>query len=143
MCLKDLRKRVAYLQGLMEGMELGDTKEGRVLTEVVGVLNDVADTLVELGDNQADLESYVESIDEDLNDLEDEILEGTDETEEYLEVECPECHDTVCFDADILEDDDVIEVTCPNCDTVVFVNDQDFELVEEPDTLVAAPDDDL
>ena len=29
----------------------------------------------------------------------------------------------VCFDADILDDDDLIEVVCPVCESVVFVND--------------------
>ncbi|MFZ5688144.1 MAG: CD1247 N-terminal domain-containing protein [Bacillota bacterium] len=131
--MKDLRKRVAYLQGLMAGIDMdANSREGRIFSEVVGVLHDVAETLAELKVNQEDLDSYVESLGEELQELEDHLLEAQD----YVEVQCPECHDLVCFDSDVLDDDDIIEVTCPNCDTVVFVNDQDYELIEDPDVLV-------
>jgi len=41
-------------------------------------------------------------------------------------------YDTVCFEADILNDEDLIEVTCPNCDAVVFINDEELA-VEDAD----------
>ncbi|MGI6552852.1 MAG: CD1247 N-terminal domain-containing protein [Bacillota bacterium] len=131
----DLQKKVAYLQGLMEGLDLEDSKEKRILKQVLDILEDVTDALQELKQGQTDLEDYIESVDEDLFDLEDEIYDDDDDDDdddyrcdcdedgEYVEVECPKCHDLVVFDASIMEDDDLIEVTCPNCDEVVFVND--------------------
>lgn len=137
--MKELKERVSYLQGLADGLNVGnDTKEGRLLSEVIDVLGDFAEYLGELEDAQIDLEEYVESIDEDLYDLEDEVLEIEDDEDEldevvdfddddltYVDVECPKCHEIVCFEADIVDDEDLIEVTCPNCDEVVFVNDME------------------
>ena len=138
--MKDLRKRVAYLQGLMAGINMdANSSEGRIFSEMVGVLHDVAETLTELKINQEDLDSHVESLGDELQELEDHILEAEDD---YAEVQCPECHDLVCFDSDVLDDTDIIEVTCPNCDTVVFVNDQDYEQIEDPDILVSTRSED-
>lgn len=147
----DISKRVAYLRGLIDGLKIDDqTKEGQVLLQVVDILQDMAEELTEIRVQQEDLEDYMNIIDEDLYDLEDEVysydddydFEDTDYDDDYydydddefdgdyVEVECPECHDKVCFEADILDDENVIEVACPNCDTVVFVNDEEYE--EEP-----------
>ncbi|OAT79848.1 CD1247 N-terminal domain-containing protein [Desulfotomaculum copahuensis] len=136
--MEDLRSRVAYLQGLSAGMDLSpESKEGRLLGGIIDVLNDFADSFGRLEEAHGQLEDYLESIDEDLYTLEDEIYDQDDDQEqaEYMEVKCPRCGETVCFDAGIVEDDDVIEVTCPNCDEVVFINDDRFEAADEPEML--------
>ena len=126
--METLRENVAYLQGLMEGIEFeSDSKEGKIIRDIVDVLGNVADAVKQLDMRQSELEGYLNSIDEELLELED-IVYGNDD---FIEVECPECHELVCFDADILEDEDLIEVTCPNCDSVVFVNDAEYDLDEE------------
>lgn len=125
--MSDLKTRVAYLQGLSTGLDLGESKEGKLLRGIIEVLDDFAESVGGLAEGQEQLEDYLESIDEDLYQLEDEVFEkdaghcGCGEN--YLEVDCPKCGESVCFEADILEDDDLVEVTCPNCDEVVFVND--------------------
>lgn len=140
--MKDLKTRVAYLQGLSAGMALeSESKEGKLLNGIIDVLNDFAQTFGELEEAQNQLEDYLETIDEDLYQLEDQLYEDTGADEdltddsEYLEVDCPGCGEVVCFDSDILEDDDVVEVTCPNCDEVVFINDERFEAADEPELL--------
>jgi len=121
-----LKQKVAYLQGLAEGLDIDHTdKEGKVIASVIQVLNDVAGHIEELRAAQQELEEYMESIDDDLNDLESEL---DFEDEDFIEVECPKCHKEVMFDSDILEDDDTIEVTCPNCNEVVFINDGSFDI---------------
>lgn len=132
--MQDLVKKVSYLKGLMAGLDIQEeSKEGRIFKAIVEVLDDMAEAIADIHANQVELENYVDSIDEDLFDLEDEVYEGDHEEEEgdYVEVECPECHETVCFEADILDEDATVEVTCPNCDTVVFVNDDEYEPEEE------------
>lgn len=137
--MKDLKEKVAYLEGLSEGLDSkAASREGKLISGIIDVLSDLVYNLEDVEDAQANLEEYVESIDEDLYDLEDEIYEDAvepDELQNYLEVECPRCQETVCFDADIIHDDDLIEVTCPNCDEVVFVNDDEHinQLVDEAD----------
>lgn len=133
--MQDIQERVAYLEGLMAGLEVQDSsKEGKVLHEVIQVLGDIADNLVEMQTTQTELENYMETMNEDLADLEDDFYETdelSEDAEDYIEVQCPECHDLVYFDADLIEDGDLVEVTCPNCDAVVFTNDESLDMTRD------------
>lgn len=140
--MHDLKTRVAYLQGLSAGLNFdAESKEGRVLKGIIDVLGQFADSVVDLEDAQEQMEDYLESIDEDLYRLEDEIFDEDQSVkscgaEDYVEVDCPGCGETVCFDPEVLEDDDIVEVTCPNCDEVVFVNEGDHRAADEPEALL-------
>ena len=62
-----LMQRVSYLKGLADGLGIdGTSKEGKLLLEIVEVLEDFADVLEETIENQMELEEYVNFIDEDL-----------------------------------------------------------------------------
>lgn len=125
--MKNLKEKISYLQGLAEGLRIEEgSKEGRVLSGIIDVLEDMADQIEDIEEAHTDLEEYVESIDEDLYELEGDVLGDDLDEEEFVEVECPKCHEVVCFDAEIMEDEDLIEVTCPNCDEVVYVNDEEL-----------------
>ncbi|MBS4026136.1 MAG: AraC family transcriptional regulator [Clostridia bacterium] len=135
--MQHLRRKVAYIQGLAEGIDLRHSKEGRILENIIRVLEEMAEAIDHLDMRHNELETYMESIDEDLQDLEEDVYEETDLDEyseldaqntEYVELECPGCQDVVCFESDIIEDEDVIEVTCPNCDEIVYINDGSFEI---------------
>ncbi|HEX3033399.1 MAG TPA: AraC family transcriptional regulator [Bacillota bacterium] len=135
----ELKERISYLQGLADGLDINaDSKEGRLIREMLDVLDDMADTIVDLEARQEELEEYTETISEDLSDLEDEVYEECDDDEctcghedGFIDVECPKCHEIVCFEEDILDDEEVAEVTCPNCGEVVFVNDGEFLEIDE------------
>jgi t-SNARE complex subunit (syntaxin) len=97
-----LLQKVSYLQGLAEGLGLDEaTKEGKILLQIIETLGDFADVLDDVIDDQIDLEEYVNFIDEDLADVEDDIYGEDDDDdddfdfEDYLECcdddEC-ECH---------------------------------------------------
>lgn len=135
--MRDLKSRVAYLQGLSAGMNIeSDSREGRILNGIIEVLDEFAQSLKEMEAAQDQLEDYLESIDEDLFHLEEGIYndaEDSEQEDDYLEVDCPRCGEVVCFDSDILEDDDTVEVTCPNCDEVVFINDDTYQAADEPE----------
>jgi len=125
--LKNLKEKISYLQGLAEGLNIEDaSKEGRVLSGIIDVLEDMAEQIEDIEEAHIDLEDYVESIDEDLYELEGDVF-GDDADDDLVEVECPNCQETVCFEAEIMDDEDLIEVTCPNCDEVVYVNDEEIE----------------
>ena len=127
--MRSLEEQVAYLQGLAEGINLdGSTKEAKLLAGIIDALDIVAVEAASIKSNQKEIEAYLESIDADLYDLEDELY---DEEDELVEVECPECHETVEFNADILDADETIEVTCPNCDATVFVNNGEYEWISD------------
>ncbi|MEG6615883.1 CD1247 N-terminal domain-containing protein [Peptococcaceae bacterium 1198_IL3148] len=148
--MSDLRARVSYLQGLADGLDLHENgKEGKLLQGIIDVLTDFAEEIEELQIGQDQLEDYIETVDEDLYALEDEVYEEYDdedegfcdcgeECDEFVEVDCPNCGETVMFDSDILEDSDTIEVICPNCDDVVFINDDCYTSADEGEELISA-----
>lgn len=143
--MEDLKARVAYLQGLAQGMPPGDTGENKIIHGIIDVLGDFAETISSIESQHEELEDYVESIDEDLYTLEDQVLDDEsmdDDTDSYMEVKCPNCGETVYFDSSILEDDDVVEVICPQCEEVVFINDDGLAGADEGENLVAARSDD-
>lgn len=125
--MSELKARVAYLHGLANGMDVdNDSKEGKLLGGIIDVLDQFADSFNEL-------EEYIQSLDEDLYTLENDLHE--EDLEDYMEADCPGCQETVLFHSSIIDDEDIIEVTCPNCDEVVFINDDDFASADEPETL--------
>ncbi len=135
--MDDLRERVAYLQGLVDGLKLEEgNDESRILKMVVDVIADLTDEMDILQISLEDLEDYVDTFDDEI--FEDDELDFDDDDYfcledddiEYVEIECPQCHDIICFESEIIDDEDVIEVTCPNCDKVVFVNDGSMPMPE-------------
>lgn len=118
-----VKEKVAYLQGLTKGLDVSEqSAEGKLLINIIDVLDDFAEEFESISDAHEDLEDYVETIDEDLTELEGEVYD--DDTcggdDDYIEVECPKCHDQVAFEPEVLHDDEEVEVTCPNCGTVVY-----------------------
>ena len=82
-----------------------------------------------------DLEAYVEEldakvdeIDHDLGEVEEELYDDCDcdDDEEFFEIICPSCGETVCFDESV----DPEELTCPACG-------EKFECIVEEDDLKA------
>lgn len=136
--MEDLTSRVAYLRGLAAGLDIDSgSREGKLFAEIIEVIDALAQVVSELEEDHAELIDYTEAIDEDLNELEEDFYEEYDEEdddEDYYDleaedddmfsVECPECHEIVYIDDDMLEDDDVVEILCPNCERVVFINDE-------------------
>lgn len=123
-----LYERVAYLKGLAEGLNIEDnTKEGKIILGIIGVLDEFADSINELNEYQEEIDDYVEAIDEDLSNVEDEIFDedledydGFDDYD-YIEIECPHCKEYVYIDEELLSSSD--QVLCPNCHENIIVDD--------------------
>ena len=111
-----LSERAAYLKGLKEGLKLNtETSEGKLLNEIIEMLEDVA-----LSVN--DLEDCTSAISDELDLIEEEI----EEIEDYLD-EDDEC--CCCADDDDDEDDEIIyEVKCPTCDEVINLDAHMLEM---------------
>lgn len=144
--MRNLKEKVAYLHGLTQGLNVSDhSSEGKLLINIIDVLDSFADEVQNVNVAQVELEDYVESIDEDLTDLEDQIYEDFDSDEDddddyyddddyeevldaddMVEVACPDCHELVTFESDILDDTEDIEVTCPYCGGIVYDNTLDI-----------------
>ena len=71
-----LFQKVSYLQGLADGLGVDEnTNEGKLITHIIDVLGEFAEVLDEVMEDQRDLEEYVNFIDEDLADVEEEIYD--------------------------------------------------------------------
>ena len=128
----NLTEKVAYLQGLCEGLELDtDKKEVKVLDAIIDVLADMALSVNDLEDDISQLFDEVDAIDEDLDDLEDYVYDLEDDEEDgcdcgcgchnhhhghehvhLYEITCPVCDEVLTADEDMLIDGDL---SCPKC----------------------------
>lgn len=124
--MRDIAEKVSYLQGLSEGLNISEgSPQGKIISGMLGVLEEIANSMINLQYEFEEFKEYVESIDDDLFDLEESILDEDDL--ENIEIKCANCGEQLYFESEILEDDDVIEIICPNCNEVVFVNDGSFD----------------
>ncbi|MDP2871720.1 MAG: hypothetical protein Q8P31_04200 [Bacillota bacterium] len=81
--MKDLRGRVEYLKGLSEGLALDTaSKEGKMIAHMLQVVGEMADGIVSLASEQEDLEAYVDVLDADLQDLEEEFSGDLDDEDD-------------------------------------------------------------
>ena len=113
----EIMEKVAYLKGLVEGMEIDmSKKEGKILAAIIDVLEELSLEVADLWDDQVELAEGLDVVSDDLADIEDiiydELDEDDDEDEDCYATTCPTCEETIYFDESILEDGEVI---CPNC----------------------------
>lgn len=121
-----ISEKVAYLKGLMEGMNVDtDSNEGKLFRAIVDVLDEIALEVEDLTDEVMELGDGLDVISDDLSDVEDVVFdkddyeelddeddEDEDDEEECYATTCPECEEEIFFDDTMLEDGEII---CPNC----------------------------
>ena len=125
--MSKLTDRISYLQGLAEGMKLNPGKDShRLILGILEVLGEVGQSFEALAEAHGELSDYVESIDEDLADLEADLYddededeaEQDDEEEDMIEYECPHCGAEIVINPD--EVDFETASLCPNCGKELF-----------------------
>lgn len=113
-----ISEKIAYLKGLMEGMNVDtESNEGKLFAAVVDVLDEIALEVEDLTDEVMELGDGLDVISDDLSDVEDIVYDDDDDDEEDEEegcyaTTCPECEEEIFFDDTMLEDGEII---CPNC----------------------------
>ena len=149
--MMSLTEKLAYIQGLCEGMELdGTTKEGKVLLAIVDLLDDLTDTVSQLDNDIDQIFDEIDAIDEDLTDVEDALLyDDEDECHcghhhhhhHHGECHCGHHHDDdEEWDDEEWDDEDLTdlydeenplyEITCPKCGEIVCM---DEDMLFSPD----------
>ena len=136
-----ISEKVAYLKGLMEGMNLSaDSNEGKLFRAIVNVLDEIALEVEDLTDEVMELGDGLDVISDDLGDVEDIIYDEDDddyedldededdEEEECYATTCPECEEEIFFDDSVLEDG---KVECPNCGATLEFDPEDLVEDEE------------
>ncbi len=136
-----ITEKVAYVKGLVAGLELDETKkETKVILAMLDVLDEMALSVTDCEDDIISLGEEVDSMSESISDLEDTVYDEDDEDEEdededesededeeeddpdYFEFTCPDCGEKIYLDEEIL---DKGSVKCKACGRVV-----EFEIVD-------------
>lgn len=116
-----LAEKVAYIKGLSEGLGLDEkSKEGRIIKLILEVMEDMAESIEELDRDCTEMSDQINSIDKDLESLEDDFYdedcdcgcEDDDDDEEFYQVVCPSCNEVVYLDSDMLKEG---HMDCPAC----------------------------
>ena len=147
-----ITENAAYLKGLFDGYELDKgTKEGKIISSMLDLIADMADKISALEADNKELHEYVEELDHDLGELEEEVYLcdddcdcdcecdcdcddysdlnddeefAYDDDEEFYEVECPHCGEKICFGEELT----VETLVCPACgeriDTVEEITEE-------------------
>lgn len=136
----EVKERIAYVRGLLEGSEAmkNDQTALTLWGNLLHVCDQLADSIEELEEAHDEIEEYLEVVDADLCDLEEEVLgSGTllhsetveeldddeleldDDEEEYVRADCPRCGEEVYFEEGFLYDEGV-EVSCPDCGEILY-----------------------
>ena len=112
-----LSEKMSYLKGLADGLEIDTTtKEGRILSEMMEVLETAVMYIDDLQDQVDELTELCEDLDSDLGDVEEFLL---DEDEE-LEFDDDDDDDE---DYDFDEEEDLYETVCPTCENTIVLAD--------------------
>lgn len=134
--LEQLANRISYLRGLADGMDVNQgSNEGKILAEVIEIMDDMYGQFRELHARIEETEDYVEAIDDDLDDVElylfgdeDDLYEIVDDCDDdtaiLLDDDYPEQddEDAAVYELDS-EDDQVIasyEIECPSCHEILY-----------------------
>ena len=119
-----LIEKTAYIKGLCEGLgfEGKDTAEAKLIKALIDLCTDMAEEIEEMQCDIEDLADYCEELDEDLGDVE-EVLVDEDEDEDEWDDECDGDCDAcdICGSCEFCDDEDYYEIQCPSCgETVCF-----------------------
>lgn len=121
--MSKLTDRISYLKGMAAGMKLNMDKDANKLQlEMLNVMGEMAEEMAAMAEQYSELNEYVESIDDDLSDLE-ETLFG-DEDEELDD-------DADDDDEDDADDDDLIVYACPHCGHEIEFHASDVDFDED------------
>ena len=121
-----MKEKVAYLRGLAEGMNVSDEGQGKLLNAMIAVMDEMADAIDETEAVMAEIDECLDDIYDELDDIDDYLEGDFDEDDEdyedfdeddYVELECPECNESIYFDEAMLECGE--ELLCPNCNAVL------------------------
>lgn len=137
-----LTERVSYLRGLIDGMEIKDSKQGKVIAMIADILGDMAEEIEDIQDQVDEVVDVVDAIDEDLGEVEKDFYDfdeddcccgdddydddddfDFDDDDELYEVVCPTCGDSIMLNEQMVEEG---SMNCPNCGELL-----EFDLEEE------------
>ena len=131
--MSKMTDRISYLKGMAAGMKLNMEKDSnKLMMEMLAAMGEMAEEMAAMAEAHSDLNDYVESIDDDLADLEETLFGDEDELDDEADLEDEEDiedEDEDEDDEDGAEDDELISYACPSCEHVIefCASDVDFD----------------
>ena len=142
--MSELSKKVEYLKGLADGMNLREDKQDqKLLLKILEVLEEISLEIEDIQEVQDEMNEYLENMDEDLAELEDAVFEDedfmVDDLEDYeglggdsvVEYECPHCGYKTRFDITDFDFDE--DYLCPECEQPFFPDHEEDEDDDDDD----------
>lgn len=125
-----MKEKVAYLKGLAEGMNIGGEGQGKLLNAMISTMDEMADAIDENEAAMAEIDECLDDIYDELDNIDDYLSDDEDEDEDdedddFVELQCPECGETIYFDEDMLTEDGAL--ICPNCNKPVIPAAEDLQ----------------
>lgn len=120
--MSEITNRASYLVGLAEGLNIDtDKPEGKLLSEMVKVMSDMAKEIEAIDDEQAFTADKVDEM-EDVIDMIGERVFNPDEDfddDEVYTLRCDNCGEEIDFTADDLDDLASGDFVCPECGNTI------------------------
>ena len=115
-----LSEHMSYLKGLVDGMDIDlTTKEGKVLGQIMEVLQSAILYIDDLQDQVDELTELCEDLAEDLGDVEEFLL---DDEIEFDDDDDDDFDDDDDYDFEE-EEEDLYETVCPTCENTIVLAD--------------------
>jgi len=141
-----IKEKVAYLEGLAEGMDIASTEQGKLFSAIIDTLHDMADEIEELNENALDIGEELDAISDDLAEVEEFLLDDDydfDEDDFDFDFDDDDDDDGYDYDDDDDDDDDdyhecdlcgandgdvefTIDINCPECNTEIELDEDDI-----------------
>ena len=117
-----ISEKVAYIQGLYDGLGLDGEKSGeaRILSELLDVLREVGLQMDGMDATLDQFDKELDALEDTVANLEDAVFDGEDEDdtglddpdEDFFEIPCPNCGEDLTVDNEALA---AGVVDCPAC----------------------------
>ncbi len=114
-----MKEKVAYLKGMAEGMNIGSEGKDKLLSAMISTMDEMADAIDENEAAMAEIDECLDDIYDELDNIDDYLSDDDSEEDDddFVELQCPECGETIYFDEDMLESGE--ELLCPNCNALL------------------------
>jgi len=124
------REKIAFLEGLLEGLDPKGDPERKIYFAVVEALHALADEIDDhdelLEEHRVtieDLSEYCEQLEDDMSRLEgdldemDDLIEEEEADDTFDSMECPQCGHVFFFKPETRSEDGALQ--CPECGFVI------------------------
>ena len=113
-----LYEKISYLRGLADGLDVkDDTKEGKLFYALMEVIEEIANSLSDIVEEQDEVNEYLDLLDEDLSVVEEELFGDLELYEDDDDYDYDDDDDDYDFDFDEDDEDNY---------------DDEFEIEEHP-----------